>query len=92
MMPKIAIKGDPLGFINIHCVAKNQENEGDPFCAIKKIARGLACFRSSGRRFRFGRGSDESSMFWRDVQLNKKLDHSMGVLWSGENKSDKGHS
>ena len=54
MVPKIPIKEDPLGFINIHCVAKNQEIEGDPTCAIKKKTRGLVCFRRSGRRFRFG--------------------------------------
>ena len=44
------------------------------------IAKGgsLVCFRSSGRRFCFGRGSDVSSMFWACVvqveQTNKNVD------------------
>ena len=45
-----------------------------------KIAKGvsLVCFRASGRRFCFGRGSDVSSMFCTSVvqveQMNKKVD------------------
>ena len=29
-------RGDPLGFFDIHCVAKRQKNEGGPFSAIQK--------------------------------------------------------
>ena len=30
-MPKKTEKGDPLGFFNIHSVAKHQKNAGGPF-------------------------------------------------------------
>ena len=70
-------RGNRWGFFNIHSVAKYQKNEGGPFGVIKiflKIVKGgsLACFRGSGRRFCFRRGSDVSSMFWTSVfKLNK---------------------
>ena len=39
--------------------------------------RSLVCFKSSGRRFCFGRGSDESSMFRTSIvqveKMNKKV-------------------
>ena len=32
-------RGDPLGFFNIHSVAKYQQNEGGPFEDIKKFSQ-----------------------------------------------------
>ena len=37
-MPK-NVKGDPLGFFNIHSVAKHQKIEGGPFEDFKKIRK-----------------------------------------------------
>ena len=34
--------GDPVGFINIHCVAKYQNIEGGPFGAIKKLSKKIS--------------------------------------------------
>ena len=57
-----------------------------------KIAKGEffpVCFRSSRRRFYFGRGSEVSSMFWicsvQVEQMNKKI--SVLGVWSGEKKA-----
>ena len=75
--------GDPLGFFDIHCVAKyRNKRRGDPLVESKKVqkkshsaekirvknTKGVLCFRGSGRRcFCFGRGSGVSSMFWTSV-------------------------
>ena len=32
-------RGDPLGFFDIHCVAKCRKNEGGPFGAIQKVSK-----------------------------------------------------
>ena len=39
------VKGDILGFINIHAVAKYQEIEGDPF-VLEWFFRGFGCVQN----------------------------------------------
>ena len=35
------VKGDPLGFFNIHSVAKHQKIEGDPLKTLKNFEKSL---------------------------------------------------
>ena len=41
-MPKKTERGDPLGFFNIHSVAKHQKNAGGPFGEIFFSKKSLA--------------------------------------------------
>ena len=71
-------KGGPLGFFDIHCVAKyRNKRRKDPLVESKKTSKsqsaeknpsekhlgGILCFRGSGRRCFSG----VSSMFWTSV-------------------------
>ena len=78
------IKGGPLGFFEIHCIAKYRRNIVPKKIRVKTPKGGILCFRGSVRRcFCFARGSGVSSMFWTSVvqiddveQMNKKVDRS----------------
>ena len=44
-------RGDPLGFFDIHCVAKYREIKGGPFGAIQKISKVAQCRKKVGLRW-----------------------------------------
>ena len=52
------VKGGPLGFFNIHPVAKYQKTEGGPFGDIKKI-------RKKSHKAEKGRGKSHSGKKWK---------------------------
>ena len=52
------VKGDPLGFFEIHCVAKyRNKRRGDPLVESKKLQKKVAlCQKNSSEKHQKGRG------------------------------------